>query len=164
MKRRVPTLLAASALALGAVQATAPAASAQAAPGETSHAGAHGPTGRAPRRGIPAWAAGLAAAVALLAGLGIGRMTGGESEAPEAVDPGTVVAAADLTALDSDDSRGVARAVRTDESLTLRVSASELGDEAGVREVWLINVDGKRMVAVGLIASGDEGSSRSRWV
>jgi uncharacterized surface protein with fasciclin (FAS1) repeats len=40
MKRRVPTLLAASALALGAVQATAPAASAQAAPGETSLAGA----------------------------------------------------------------------------------------------------------------------------
>ncbi|MDZ5663070.1 fasciclin domain-containing protein [Nocardioides sp. zg-1308] len=36
MKRRVPALLAASALALGAVQATAPAASAQAAPGEDS--------------------------------------------------------------------------------------------------------------------------------
>ncbi|HSU02671.1 MAG TPA: fasciclin domain-containing protein [Nocardioides sp.] len=40
MKRRVPTLLAASALALGAVQATAPAASAQAAPGETPLAAA----------------------------------------------------------------------------------------------------------------------------
>ncbi|MCW2736720.1 fasciclin domain-containing protein [Nocardioides sp.] len=42
MKRRVPTLLAASALALGAVSATAPAASAnaaKAAPGETSLAG-----------------------------------------------------------------------------------------------------------------------------
>lgn len=36
MLRRVPTLLAAFALALGAVSATAPAASAQAAPGETS--------------------------------------------------------------------------------------------------------------------------------
>ena len=40
MKRRVPTLLAASALALGTMSATAPAASAQAAPGETSLAGA----------------------------------------------------------------------------------------------------------------------------
>ena len=39
MKRRVPTLLAASALALGALSATAPAASAQAAPGEDSLAG-----------------------------------------------------------------------------------------------------------------------------
>jgi uncharacterized surface protein with fasciclin (FAS1) repeats len=39
MKRRVPTLLAVSALALGAVTATAPAASAKAAPGEDSLAG-----------------------------------------------------------------------------------------------------------------------------
>ena len=40
MKRRVPALLMTSALALGAISATAPAASAQAAPGETSLAGA----------------------------------------------------------------------------------------------------------------------------
>ena len=40
MKRRVPSLLAVSALALGAMTATAPAASAQAAPGETSLAAA----------------------------------------------------------------------------------------------------------------------------
>ena len=39
MKRRVPALLAASALALGAVQATAPAASAQATPARTALAG-----------------------------------------------------------------------------------------------------------------------------
>ncbi|WP_299922909.1 fasciclin domain-containing protein [uncultured Nocardioides sp.] len=39
MKRRVPAILAASALALGAVQATAPAASAKAAPGEDALAG-----------------------------------------------------------------------------------------------------------------------------
>ena len=39
MNRRVPTLLAASALALGAVTATAPTASAKAAPGEDSLAG-----------------------------------------------------------------------------------------------------------------------------
>ena len=98
------------------------------------------------------------AAVALLAGLGLGRLTVADP-APEAVDPvpGTVVAAADLTALDSDAPRGVASAVEKGDTITLRVSAEQLGGEDGVHEVWLINVDGKRMVAVGLLASGDEG-------
>ena len=49
----------------------------------------------------------------------------------------------------------------TDDTFTLRVSASELGDEPGVHEVWLINVDGKRMVALGVLASGDEGRVRT---
>jgi hypothetical protein len=109
------------------------------------------------RRGISPWLAGIAAALALLAGLGLGRLTGEPAPAPEAVDPGTVVAAADLTALDSDAARGVASAVETADAVTLRVSAEELGDGDGVHEVWLINVDGKRMVAIGLLASGDEG-------
>ncbi len=115
----------------------------------------------APRRrrpgGVSWWGAGLAAAVALLAGVGIGRMMATEPLAPEAVDRGTVVAAADLTALDSDAPRGVAQEVRTDDSVTLRVSASGLGEGDGVHEVWLINVDGERMIALGLLASGDEG-------
>jgi hypothetical protein len=109
------------------------------------------------RRGISPWFAGIAAALALLAGLGLGRLTGEPAPTPEAVDPGTVVAAADLTALDSDAARGVASAVETADAVTLRVSAEELGDGDGVHEVWLINVDGKRMVAIGLLASGDEG-------
>ncbi|MCY7399506.1 MAG: anti-sigma factor [Nocardioides sp.] len=118
------------------------------------------PAGRSARRAVPACAAGLAAGLALVAGLGLGRLTGG-TETPEAVDPGpdpgTVVAAADLTALNSDAARGVASAVRDDDMLTLRVEASELGDEDGFHEVWLINVDGTRMVALGVLASGDEG-------
>ncbi len=111
------------------------------------------------RRRVPVWAAGIAAALALLAGLGLGRLTGEPAPTPEAVDqdPGTVVAAADLTALDSDAARGVASAVETGDTLTLRVSAEELGDGDGIHEVWLINVDGKRMVAIGFLASGDEG-------
>ena len=47
--------------------------------------------------------------------------------------------------------------MRTDDTLTLRVSASELGDEDGFHEVWLINVDGNRMVALGVLAAGDDG-------
>ena len=112
---------------------------------------------RTPRRGVPVWAAGLAAGVALVAGLGLGRLTGGTTGVPEQPEASAVVAAADLTALDSDTPRGTARAVRTDDAITLRVSASELGGEEGVHEVWLINVDGERMIAVGLLAAGDEG-------
>ena len=115
----------------------------------------------APRRGVPLWLAGVAAALALLAGVGLGRLGTGTDETPEAVDPpadtGTVVAATPLTALDSDAERGEASAVQTDDTFTIRVSASELGDEPGVHEVWLINVDGKRMISIGLLASGDEG-------
>jgi hypothetical protein len=109
------------------------------------------------RRGIPVWAAAAAAAVALVAGLGLGRLTLGEPEQPGPPDQGSVVAAADLTALDSDAGRGTASAVRHDDTITLRVKARELGDEDGFHEVWLINVDGKRMVALGVLAPGDLG-------
>jgi hypothetical protein len=114
-----------------------------------------------PRSGIPLWLAAVAAALALLAGVGLGRWGTGATEAPEAVvppvDTGTVVAAATLTALDSDADRGEARAVQSEDTFTIRVSATELGDEPGVREVWLINVDGVRMVSIGLLAAGDDG-------
>lgn len=113
------------------------------------------------RRGIPLWLAAVAAALALLAGVGLGRWGADGTEVPEAVvppaDTGTVVAAATLTALDSDADRGKASAVQSEDTFTIRVSATELGDEPGVREVWLINVDGVRMVSIGLLAAGDDG-------
>lgn len=113
------------------------------------------------RRGIPLWLAAVAAALALLAGVGLGRWGADGTEVPEAVVPpagtGTVVAAATLTALDSDADRGKASAVQSEDTFTIRVSATELGDEPGVREVWLINVDGVRMVSIGLLAAGDDG-------
>jgi anti-sigma factor RsiW len=115
-------------------------------------------TGRRAHR-IPAWAAGLAAGIALVAGLGLGRLTAAEPEPPQAQPEksGAVVAAAALTALDSDAARGEASAVREDDMITLRVKARELGDEDGFHEVWLINVDGKRMVALGVLAEWDTG-------
>ena len=109
------------------------------------------------RRALPLWAAGLAATAALVAGLALGRLTGDGTETPIAADPATVVAATDLTALDSDAPRGSASAVRTDDEVKLRVRAARLGSEPGLREVWLINVDGTRMVSLGLLAAGDKG-------
>ena len=93
----------------------------------------------------------------LVAGLGLGRLTVGDDATPTPDAPDSVVAAADLTALDSSAGRGVARAVRPDDTLTLRVEARGLGDEDGFHEVWLINVDGTRMVALGVLADGDTG-------
>ena len=110
-----------------------------------------------PRRRVPVWAAGLAAGVALVGGLGLGRLTLDDAVTPGREAPEAVVAAADLTALDSTDGRGVASVVESDDTITLRVRASELGAEDGFHEVWLINVDGKRMVALGVLADGDTG-------
>lgn len=114
------------------------------------------------RRGVPVWLTAVAAALALVAGIGLGRIGTDDPPTPEAtslpsVDTSTVVASTSLTALDSDASRGEASAVRSDDSVTLRVRASDLGDEDGFHEVWLINVDGERMVGVGILADGDEG-------
>lgn len=112
------------------------------------------------RRGVPVWAAGLAAAVALVAGLGIGRTTGGTDPEPPA--PADLVASAELTTVEGTDPRGLARAVRAadregDDVVTLRINAEALGDQDGIHEVWLLHTDGTRMVAVGLLAAGEEG-------
>ncbi len=42
--------------------------------------------------------------------------------------------------------------------VSVSVRARELGGEPGFHEVWLINVDGKRMVALGILARGDDGT------
>jgi hypothetical protein len=107
------------------------------------------------RRGVPTWLAAVAAALTLVAGVGLGRLTTGPGDEPE--DTATVVASASLTSLEGSDPRGLARVVDTGDSVTLRVRARELGDEDGFHEVWLINVDGTRMVALGVLADGDVG-------
>ena len=109
------------------------------------------------RRRVPAWTVGLAAGIALVAGLGLGRLTTGDDTSPTPEASEAVVAAADLTALDSSADRGVARVVESDDAITLRVQASELGSDDGFHEVWLINLDGTRMVALGVLPVGDAG-------
>lgn len=113
------------------------------------------------RRGVPVWLASTAAVLALVAGLGVGRMSVGEPEAaPVEPEPtGSVLAATSLTALDSDAPRGAVEAVNdADDVVTVSVRATELGDEPGFHEVWLINVDGERMVALGILARSDNGT------
>lgn len=113
------------------------------------------------RRGVPVWLASAAAVLALVAGLGVGRMSVGEPEAaPVEPEPtGSVLAATTLTALDSDAPRGAVEAVNdADDVVTVSVRATELGDEPGFHEVWLINVDGERMVALGILARSDNGT------
>lgn len=118
------------------------------------------------RRGVPLWGAGLAAAITLAAGVGVGRLTVDDS-APIATPPptaspspsatGSVVASADLAPLLGRRAGGEASAVDTDGTLTVRVRARDLGHGTGYHEVWLLNVDGKRMVALGLLPSGEKG-------
>ena len=113
------------------------------------------------RGGVPLWLASVAAVTALVAGLGVGRLSSGTPEAaPVEPEPtGSVLAATALTALDSDAPRGEVEAVtHADDVVTVSVQATSLGDEPGFHEVWLINVDGKRMVGIGILARGDDGT------
>lgn len=113
---------------------------------------------RSVRRGLPLWMVGLAAGLALVAGVGLGRITADPGEGVAPGDSGSVVAAAGLRSLEGDRTRGEAEAVAHGDVMTLRVSARELGGDPGIHEVWLIHEDGERMVSVGLLASGDEGT------
>lgn len=113
------------------------------------------PSQRAGRRGVPLWAAGLAAAAALVAGLGVGQVLGGGTEAPSPDE--TVIASTDLTTVEGAAPRGEARVLGTDGVVTVHVEARALGEEAGLREVWLLNVDGTRMVSIGLLPASAEG-------
>lgn len=107
-------------------------------------------------RRIPWWTAVVAAAAALVVGLGVGQVLAPQEEGTAPADE--VLMAADLAALDGPEARGMAEAVAagSDDTLTIRVRASELQAD-GLVEVWLINLDGKRMVSLGFLASGESG-------
>jgi len=114
-------------------------------------------TGRRPGR-LWGWAAAVAAAVVLA--FGLGRLTAPSDEAPPE-GPGqesSVVAQARLTTVEGRGDRGRALAVRREGRLALEVAARGLGEAPSLREVWLLNVDGKRMVSVGFLAAGHDGT------
>lgn len=112
------------------------------------------------RRGVPSWLATTAAAVTLVLGLGVGWQLAGQPDDP-AAPQATVLGTAALASLDETQAdRGSAEVRRQDGRIVLHVEAQELGGpdvSAGVREVWLINVDGTRMVSLGLLARGESG-------
>ncbi|WP_404391411.1 anti-sigma factor [Humibacillus xanthopallidus] len=98
------------------------------------------------------WGAGLAAA-----SLAIGLLTGRAIWQPEA--PPAPVAQTALSTLDTKQDEGEASVVRTGQGLDLTVAtATPLDAGDGYLEVWLLNADGKRMVSVGVLAPGDQGT------
>ena len=108
--------------------------------------------GRLGRGRAIGWGAGLAAA-----SLAIGLLAGRAIWQPEA--PPQPVAQVPLTTLDTKQDEGEASVVRSDQGLDLTVATTaplDAGD--GYLEVWLLNSDGKRMVSVGVLAPGDQGS------
>ena len=99
------------------------------------------------------WGAGLLAAASLAVGLLAGRAIWQPDPAPQPV------AQVPLTTLDTKQDEGEASVVRTGEGLDLTVTtATPLDAGDGYLEVWLLNADGKRMVSVGVLAPGDQGS------
>lgn len=106
------------------------------------------------RRGIPLWAAGLAAAAALVVGVGVGNVIDEETTPDDEVE---VLASAELTTVEGSDPRGGARVEESGGVVTVHVEASSLEEVDQLREVWLLNLDGTRMVSLGFLASGDEG-------
>ena len=108
--------------------------------------------GRLGRGRAIGWGAGLAAA-----SLAIGLLAGRAIWQPEP--PPQPVAQVPLTTLDTKQDEGEASVVRSDQGLDLTVATTaplDAGD--GYLEVWLLNADGKRMVAVGVLPAGDQGS------
>ncbi len=95
----------------------------------------------------------LAAGIAVVAGIGIGvggtLLLGSDDEpAPQAV--------VQLAPLAGKAGSGTAGLV--DDGRQLKVSASGLAASGGYYEVWLINEDGKRMVSLGVLAAGHDGT------
>lgn len=81
---------------------------------------------------------------------------GDDDETPQAQP--TVVSTAQLASLDASAAdRGRAQVRRHDDRVVLHVEAAQLDGPDGIREVWLINEDGERMVSLGLLTQGETG-------
>lgn len=108
------------------------------------------------RRQVPTWWLAVAAGVALLAGIGLGAAWTPEQETN--VPAAQVLGSTTLASLaDDPQERGTAEVRQHDDQVSLHVAASDLGGPDGTREVWLINLDGTRMVSLGMMPSGEAG-------
>ncbi|ADB33477.1 hypothetical protein Kfla_4446 [Kribbella flavida DSM 17836] len=100
----------------------------------------------------------LAASVAAIVGIGVGiggtLLLRGGDDVPAAA-PETVIKLAPLNGKTGDGTAGLVQAATGPQ---LKVSASGLSAASGYYEVWLINEDGKRMVSLGVLAAGHDGT------
>ncbi|MEV6283513.1 anti-sigma factor [Kribbella sp. NPDC051770] len=112
-----------------------------------------GLAGATPVRRRGRWSVVLAASVAAVLGIGVG--IGGTLLVGQDEEPATVV---QLAPLAGKSGSGTAGLVRSGGEQQLRVSASGLAAGSGYFEVWLINEDGKRMVSLGVLAGGHDGT------
>ncbi len=116
------------------------------------------PTLLQPRRRTRAGGPWLLAAAAAVVGIVLGALGGRVLWAPAAQPTGEVLlATASLNTLDTGIQEGTAELVDTPDGVELRVTTQPLVNPDGYLEVWLINTDGKRMVAVGQLANGISG-------
>lgn len=120
----------------------------------TQEVGATAPT----RRGRSWFPVAVAAAAGLV--VGVGGVLGVDAlRGRDATGADTLVARTDLAALPGESGRGSAELVRAQDALQLRVHAS-LGTSpsSDYHEVWLINADGRRMFALGVLPSSGDAS------
>ena len=94
----------------------------------------------------------LAAAIGVIVGIGATAVANLIQ-----TDDAQVLSSTPLVALPGHSGEGTAELVRERETTELRVRVEGAPPQQEFREVWLINVDGERMVSIGLLASGDEG-------
>jgi hypothetical protein len=74
-----------------------------------------------------------------------------------ATSPTTVVAAAALEPLGGSTARGTAQVVSSDDGARVAVDVSGLARPDGFYEVWLLDADGKRLIALGVLDGTDKG-------
>ncbi len=113
---------------------------------------------RSALRRVPAWLAVAASVTAFGAGGVAGLLIAGNGDESPSTPVAVVVAKTELSTLSGDAARGSAQVVRGDGRTTLQVRATSLAQGGGTHEVWLINEDGKRMVALGFLSPQDDGS------
>jgi anti-sigma-K factor RskA len=132
------------------------------APTPTDAAAAAGVPRLLPRRGRRRFATtAVAAAAGLVVGVGgtLGVLAARSPAQPAGPTGPALVATTVLAALPGETGQGTAELVRADDTLQLRVHAALGSSPTGdYHEVWLLNRDGQRMYALGVLPSSGDAS------